>query len=304
MPEIRIAEGFPGQRLIVVPSSIVDYAGRLPISRDLFPTHIGMFQSAKGHYINRKHGAPEHILIGCLAGSGKCKIRSHQWNLKSGNLIFLPANVRHEYSADEKTPWTIFWIHFNGKHAQEYLNALEISEEEPLINVSNMAGLIDTFEDIYQHTESGYTDTALLCLSTSFSRFLGVCRLYQRAVKASQRKTEDRVLESLKVMRESLHRKLSLDDLSAIAGWSPPHYSSVFKKQMNVSPMEFFARLKMQHACNQLKMTNDSIANIAASLGYEDSFYFSRTFRRHLDMAPSDYRNKFSLVKSSKFITE
>ncbi len=60
-----------------------------------------------------------------------------------------------------------------------YLNALRITPDEPTINIPNISGLMDGFEDVYQHTGSGYTDSSLLCLSTSFAHFLGTCKLYQ-----------------------------------------------------------------------------------------------------------------------------
>jgi len=294
--ERRIAEGFPGQRLVIVPPSIVRNTRNLPVMRNIFPTHLGMFQNAKGHYVHRPEGASEHILIGCIAGSGVCHIRSQQWTLKPGNLIFLPKDIEHKYISDAENPWSIFWIHFIGDDAPHHLKYLDISEKQPLTNVSNIGGLIDAFEDIFQHTESGYTDTAQLCLSTSFSRFLGICRLYQRAVKANQQRIEDRILESVRVMRESLHRTLSLSDLASIAGWSPTYYCAMFKKQLSISPMEFFTRLKIHHACNQLKMTNEPVSNIAASLGYEDSFYFSKLFRGRQGVSPREYRKRHSLL--------
>lgn len=296
MPEIRIAEGFPDQRLIVVPGAIVDYARRHPICADLFPTHIGMFQSARHHFISRPEGTAENILIGCLGGSGACVIRDKVWRVSAGNLIFLPANVRHEYFADKLQPWSIFWIHFIGGRTKAYLDQLSIDEQNPLTRASNMASVIDAFEDIYQHTEKGYTDTALLCLSTHLGRFLGVTRTCQRSISLRRQTSEDRVLYIQQVMRDNLNRPLSLSELADIAGWSTAHFSTVFRKQVSVAPMEYFTRLKVQRACTKLKMTRETIAGISASLGYNDSFYFSRLFRRHIGISPTDYRKKYTLI--------
>ena len=98
------------------------------------------------------------------------------------------------------------------------------------------------------------------------------------------------------VMRDNLNRPMSLSELADIAGWSAAHFSTVFRKQVSVAPMEYFTRLKVQRACTKLKMTRETIAAISASLGYNDSFYFSRLFRRHIGMSPTDYRKKYTLI--------
>ena len=151
----KIAQGFPGQRLIVIPPNIVDLATTMPICSGLFPTHIGMFQNAEKHYVSRNVGVNETILIGCLAGEGSCYFNQQEWQLKPGNLIAIPANLQHKYESSINKPWTIFWIHFKGSMAKHYLDMLKISVNKPMIKVSNIDYLIDAFEDIYQHTSTG-----------------------------------------------------------------------------------------------------------------------------------------------------
>lgn len=297
---MRISQGFPGQRLVVIPPSIVNMAIKKPICGDLFPTHIGMFHKADGHYISRESGVDETILIGCLAGEGTCSFNNNKWDLKSGNLIIIPANTQHKYKASKNDPWTIFWIHFKGDMVKSYQQALKVNTEEPMINVANIGSVIDAFEDIYQHTESGYTNTALFCLSTSFMRFFGVCRLHQRALKINQQGVEERIRKTVAVMQQNITRNMTLGELAAISGWSPTHYSALFKNQMNTSPIEFFTRLKMQNACNKLKLTREPIQNIATSLGYKDAFYFSRLFKRQNNLSPQNYRKEFSLINNEK----
>lgn len=98
------------------------------------------------------------------------------------------------------------------------------------------------------------------------------------------------------VIRDNLNRAMSLSELADIVGWSTAHFSTVFRKQASVAPMEYFTRLKVQRACAKLKMTRETIAGISASLGYDDSCYFSRLFRRHTGISPTDYRKKYTVT--------
>jgi len=54
--------------------------------------------------------------------------------------------------------------------------------------------------------------------------------------------------------------------------------------------MDYFIRLRLHRACQLLDTTELSIAQIAARVGYDDSFYFSRHFKAVHGMTPSQYR--------------
>jgi AraC-like DNA-binding protein len=54
--------------------------------------------------------------------------------------------------------------------------------------------------------------------------------------------------------------------------------------------MAFFIRFRMRRACRLLDTKRYSVKEVAAALGYEDPFYFSRVFKSVNGMAPSDYR--------------
>jgi AraC-like DNA-binding protein len=48
--------------------------------------------------------------------------------------------------------------------------------------------------------------------------------------------------------------------------------------------------MKMERACYLLDITQQSVQEIAWSLGYEDAYYFSRLFRKVIGVAPTQYR--------------
>jgi AraC-like DNA-binding protein/DNA-binding CsgD family transcriptional regulator len=78
--------------------------------------------------------------------------------------------------------------------------------------------------------------------------------------------------------------------LAAQANISPSHFFALFKKQVGCAPLDCFIRLRMRFACHLLDETVMSIKEIAATLGYDDPFYFSRVFKSVNRVAPSEYR--------------
>jgi len=298
MRRIKIREGFPGQRLVVVPPRIVAHGLRSPVCNLLFPTHIGRFNQAKYHFVERRHGSGQYILIVCLAGAGICKLGSKIWQLEEGYAIILPPDAYHRYQADQERPWTIFWVHFLGTAAATYLQAMGITVGEPRFWIGDLAVVTDAFEETYRYVLSGYTDKDLFGLSTSLARLLGLCRVHQKSSLLRRRLAEDRVLQAIRYMRENVERPLALSDCAHSAGWSAAHFSLVFRRQTNLSPIQFFTRLKMSRACELLKTTDLSMQEIAMKIGFNDQFYFSRLFHRHLRMAPTAYRREFSLLST------
>ena len=296
-PVQRVAEGFPGQRLIVLPPAVLHRAARLPVCRDLTVTHIGVYQTAPHHFVDRPRGAKEHILIVCQGGKGVCSLRHRRHHLTTGHAIVLPAGLPHRYWADEKDPWKIFWVHFTGAGSRDHLAMLGLTPAQPVCWLHDLPRVTEAFEETYRHALGGHTDADLFGLSTGLSRLLGICRFAQRALDVRRRHTEDQVLKTVHHMSANLHRPLTLAQLAAVASWSPTHYSMVFRRQLNLSPIEYLLRLKIQRACERLRTTDDLVADIARDLGFADPFYFSRLFRRRVGSGPRAYRKTYGVMR-------
>ena len=286
----RIADGFPGERLTVFPPAVIRYARSLPVCRDLYVTHTGRFDHVQGHYIHRPQGRPEHVLMVCLAGEGRVKLGNVTYHLHQGHCMVLPPRREHRYTADMDNPWSLFWFHFTGRRAADYVAAVGAEPAHPRFWVQDIDLLAEAFEECYRHVLGGYSDAELIGLSTAFARLLGLCRTLQRSPSLRRRQTEDRLLRTLRFMRENLHRPMSREEMAGHARLSLPHFGAMFRKQLNCPPLEFHIRLRMQEACERLETTDHTVAEIAYALGYSDPLYFSRLFRQKIGRPPSAYR--------------
>ena len=101
---------------------------------------------------------------------------------------------------------------------------------------------------------------------------------------------DQKIEQSISYMMRNLNRPLHIAALSAQANISPSHYFALFKRQTGFAPIEFFIRLRMRKACALLRETSMSVKEVAAALGYDDPFYFSRIFKSVVSLAPTEYR--------------
>ena len=105
-----------------------------------------------------------------------------------------------------------------------------------------------------------------------------------------------RIEQSIAYMREHLNEPMPVAKLAALAHISPSHFFTLFKRRTGSSPMDYFTHLRMQHACRLLDGTSASVKEVAAVLGYDDPFYFSRVFKAVNRIPPSRYRAQLSPV--------
>lgn len=283
-------EGFPGQRLVVVPPAIAVEASRQPVTRDLCVTHIGHFSAAGGHFVERPHGTSQHILIACLSGKGSCVLSDQEWRMEPGDFLFLPPRERHVYRADPLSPWTIFWIHFRGQRADDYLELLGVTPSRPVVSVHDPAAMFEAFEDTFRHATHGFSTVTMAGLSTAFARLLGLAKVHQVLPGARSRRAENHLLKALSLMRESLAHPWTLEELARESHLSVPHFTELCRRQTGMPPLGLLIRLRLQRAMDLLQQGSHNVAEAALAVGYDDPFYFSRLFRKHMGMPPSACR--------------
>jgi two-component system response regulator YesN len=84
---------------------------------------------------------------------------------------------------------------------------------------------------------------------------------------------------------------LSLDALSRVFGKSSGYLSVAFSKRHSVSLHKYVNQKRIARAESYLANFNLRVKDVAELVGFKSAEHFSRTFRRHTGMAPSDYRH-------------
>ena len=83
---------------------------------------------------------------------------------------------------------------------------------------------------------------------------------------------------------------VSREDLARHVGLSSDHLTYCFRQELGMPPITYLNRYRIALAKHLLKETDKSITEIALDVGFTDSGYFSRVFRRETTMSPSAYR--------------
>jgi signal transduction histidine kinase/DNA-binding LacI/PurR family transcriptional regulator/AraC-like DNA-binding protein len=91
-----------------------------------------------------------------------------------------------------------------------------------------------------------------------------------------------------------LHAKyaetLTRRDIAEHVGLDEDYLTYCFRQELGITPIAYLNRYRVNLAKTLLKQSNQSITEIALAVGFSDSGYFSRVFRREVGMAPDAYR--------------
>lgn len=106
-----------------------------------------------------------------------------------------------------------------------------------------------------------------------------------------------RILPVLDYIDKNYARNIDVNHLARLAHLSPTHFNKLFRNVLQLSPMQFVRRTRMNKACEQLLSTTFSVNKIANSVGYEDQNIFSRAFKKMLGSSPLSYRKHHPYLK-------
>jgi AraC family transcriptional regulator len=107
---------------------------------------------------------------------------------------------------------------------------------------------------------------------------------------------DPRIRRSVARLRQDKGLSLNADTLAQEAGLSRAHFFSLFRRDTQVTPLVYSNVLRFESAVQHLTHSSKAVADIADDLGFTIPSHFSRFFREHLGITPSDYRRKVNLM--------
>ena len=93
-------------------------------------------------------------------------------------------------------------------------------------------------------------------------------------------------------IKEHFNENITLSCLTKEFGYSKQTIIMKFKKYFNKTPVAYITDMRINSAKNLLQNTNKTIGEIAMLCGYENTYYFSNTFKKHTGLSPEKFKNQ------------
>ena len=214
---------------------------------------------------------------------GRCKFsfKEGSFTATKGNIVYLPLNSKHNLSSKSEI-LAFYRIDFNLKINDE----LVYFSNHPIMIADSITpechnAIISLCNDIHLNQDNIFK-TEKLCTIFKSLQDLNLSENYKRLIPAVYYITEH--------YAETLDCHL----LAKLCNISLSRFYELFKDEFKITPLEYRNRIILQNAKAMLVGGDMSIKEISSILGFNDTAYFSRFFKKHIKKSPSDY------IKSKK----
>jgi AraC-like DNA-binding protein len=283
-----------GTRVLRVPNNIIS---KLIVGNTLFKmiyvTDMGYYPKATSHYVDRKKGSPENIIVYCSTGSGWYENSCGHFKVSPNQFFILPNNQTHRYGSDSDNPWSIYWIMFSGAISKEIANFKTIEPCFKPITLVRPDEFFKSYDHMFNTLTEAYTFTNILSANMDLWNIL--MQFMNQNGTESKKVENNSVKDIIDYMKKNLSKKLTVTEMASTIYFSPSHFNKLFKLETGYSPLDYFIHLRMQSACDYLRNTELRIKEIASLVSYDDPYLFSRIFTKTIGKCPRNYRNSLKL---------
>jgi len=244
---------------------------------------IGL-EKAKSPVLNgRMRQIPSPAVMYIIGGEGHfCDRDTPDQRIGPGTVFFLYPGIDHTFDPYPETLWTEYWLVFNGAEAERRFGNL--LPQKTLHPCGIIPGLADAYEDLYHDMRSRATNTPeLQCYG--LHRILGL--IYRHLNRPNAPELSPLITSAIAAMQRQLAEPtIDLPELAGKFGVSYETLRKQFRRQTGRAPHEYFLEMKITAARNLL-WSGYSIKETADELGFNDPYYFSRLFKLHSGLSPS-----------------
>lgn len=249
----------------------------------------GHFDETTGYRAYRPRGVGDWLLVLTLSGGGRFGHADGDHRVEAGDWVLLPPGTPHDYGvADNAARWELVWAHFQPRadwHAwlrwPRLDGGLRVLRPE-----GDQSVLVAQFLRVHDLLGSGQRRAEALAMN-ALEALLLQCDMHNPTEMPD---LDGRVQRAMAFMEAHLSERLSIADISGEAGLSPSRLSHLFRAETGQSVQGYLEGVRLQRAGDLLRRTGFPIKQIAAEVGFESPFYFSRRFSRATGYSPAAFR--------------
>jgi len=223
--------------------------------------------------------------------------RSHDYNMLTGDIALIPANITH-YAVNKEECEGLFLAldpQFVSQIAYETVNPDSIElvptfiQSDPLIYNLGLALQSELKSDRFGCRP--YVDSLTTALAAHIVRKYSTRQL--NLPQYSNGLSRYSLRQALSYINDNLHQDLKIANISALLGMSPYYFCRLFTQSMGISPHQYLTQCRLERAKLLLKKTNLSITEITAEVGFSSQSHFITLFKKQLGITPLQYKKEF-----------
>jgi AraC-like DNA-binding protein len=261
-----------------------------------FEPHLiySMYWPRKDKFLYYEDRCTEWTVFAVENGSFYYELEGENGTATFGDLVICPAKTMLRRVVI--TPLTFFvlrlrWNDLNGQAADpgtnnDFTGKISLHDTNRLsANYAKMrrAEALDEKRKMQLHNH--YTQDLWLLYAEELETICG-----SAAEPPVQKQPDPAMTKAAMMIQKKAYRSFDLKEIAEALGFSPVRFSQKFKSDFGVNPLQYLTSLRLEKAKSLLLETNLTLDQIAECIGYQNGYYLSRIFMKHLQMSPSIYR--------------
>ncbi len=245
----------------------------------------------KWHSRYHSHSLNQYEMHYFIQGSGSFRNGPTLFRLAPGSLFITAPGVHHGIVVDkEDKPISYYAVLMEIEHEDTEIKQL-LSEE---LNQQRGYNVGTNYRFFFEEIkEKGLSENRALRQSAihQLISFLYILSGNEEFNFSSSHNSH--IEKALRIMQNSVEKELDLDTLAGRLGLNRSYFVRLFKQKMNITPMKYFMKLRIEAAGAMLCSTDRTLQTIANDLNFYSEFHFSRVFKEYTGKSPSIYRKTY-----------
>lgn len=268
-----------------------------------FPVRIKRMEYHQPGPILKKHWHEEFMIFYIEKGNALIHCNLQAIPAKAGDLVVINSNdmhylencchhlIEHYMLVD----LTMLLSHKEDLCQTQYMKPLlqnlirfqnKIENDEELIRQ-----VLELFRE-YEQKQPGYE----LWIKAGLYRII-VLLMRRHTVpvyNTTGKKRHHQLLPVLKYINDHYNQKITLNKLAGMANLNPHYFCRLFKDITGMPPIEYVNHLRIDAALKLLQQYHLPVGEAASSVGFNDSGYFSRLFKKYKKMSPKEAQKELA----------
>lgn len=229
-----------------------------------------------------------------LVREGACTITCPtEMYLKKGSVFFIPSGVSHGFTCASPLGVqfvVIYFMHVRADVVQALLNA------DPLgvfrLSEIEQARFLEISYRLQREINGALPYATLLTEAMQQELFVLLLRANDQSKRNLLRKEQEELLESAIdwMHKNCCDESITVDEVARRAGLSSSYFRKMFNQLVGSSPKRYLTMLRLQTSKSLLMHSGRTITDIALLSGFSSPQQFSKVFRQHNGLSPSEWQ--------------
>ena len=271
---------------------------------DLNPTFLFTWKGTRMNSGDKYHchDFPEIAFV--LSGAGRYHIEGKVYEVTEGDLLIINPGVHHQAidSPEGEQPTTEFFVGFTDIQLDGFpTNFLPVSDGGHIIHTTGelrqklfkICSSMEAENAVYRQGKYFMLKAYLMQMILLVVREQCEPMIQPRGYSFESANRKYVVEQMLSFFEDHYAEKISLDQIAENMYLSPFYISRIFKSETGDTPIRHLINIRLEKAKEILENGDGgSIQEVAASVGYDDAYHFSKLFKKRYGISPSQAKKR------------